>query len=103
MSLPLALLERTLPASRDLDDVRPAIDEAEFAAFYERTARPLWAYLARVTADRELADDLLQEAYYRYVRAGARHESETHRRRSLFQIATNLARDAARRPARRNP
>jgi len=44
-----------------------------------------------------LADDLLQEAYYRFLRAGRTHESEAHRRNSLFKIATNLARDAQRR------
>jgi RNA polymerase sigma-70 factor (ECF subfamily) len=78
------------------------MDEDEFRAFYERTARPLWSYLSRLTRDPQRADDLLQDAYYRFYRAGARHESEAHRRNSLFQIATNLVRDAARRPAGRH-
>jgi RNA polymerase sigma-70 factor (ECF subfamily) len=73
------------------------MDEEAFRAFYDRTARGLWAYLARVTGDRHLADDLLQEAYYRFLRAAASHESEEHRRNSLYRIATNLARDARRR------
>jgi len=73
------------------------MDEETFRAFYERTARGVWAYLARVTGDRQLADDLLQEAFYRFLRANATHESETHRRNSLYRIATNLARDARRR------
>jgi RNA polymerase sigma-70 factor, ECF subfamily len=104
MNLPIAaLLDRTLADSRDLDRVLPLMDETEFRAFYERTARPLWSYLSRLTGDRQQADDLLQDAYYRFCRAGARHESEAHRRNSLFQIATNLARDAARRPERRHP
>ncbi|HEU5161705.1 MAG TPA: RNA polymerase sigma factor, partial [Thermoanaerobaculia bacterium] len=77
-----------------------AMGEDEFRLFYERTARPLWAYLSRMTGDRHQADDLLQEAYYRFYRAGARHESEAHRRNSLFHIATNLVRDAARRAGR---
>jgi RNA polymerase sigma-70 factor (ECF subfamily) len=104
MSLPLALLERAISATgardRDLDrdGALPLMDEDEFRAFYERTARPLWSYLSRLTRDPQRADDLLQDAYYRFYRAAARHESEAHRRNSLFQIATNLARDAARRP-----
>ena len=47
--------------------------------------------------DSHKADDFLQEAYYRFYRASKRHESEAHRRNSLFQIATNLVRDATRR------
>jgi RNA polymerase sigma-70 factor (ECF subfamily) len=78
-------------------DVAFQMDEQTFRAFYDRTARPLWAYLSRVTGDRQLADDLLQDAYYRFLRADASYENETHRRNALFHIATNLARDAHRR------
>lgn len=73
------------------------IDEDTFRAFYERTARGVWAYLARVTGDRQIADDLLQETYYRFLRAAATHASEAHRRNSLYRIATNVARDVRRR------
>jgi RNA polymerase sigma-70 factor, ECF subfamily len=73
------------------------MDEDTFRAFYDRNARGLWAYLARVTGDRQLADDLLQETFYRFLRAAASHESESHRRNSLYRIATNLARDSRRR------
>jgi len=73
------------------------MDEDTFRAFYDRTARGVWAYLARSTGDRQMADDLLQEAFYRFLRADATHDSEAHRRNSLYRIATNLARDARRR------
>jgi len=79
------------------------MDEDTFRAFYERTARGVWTYLARVTGDRQLADDLLQETFYRFLRAAAAHDTEAHRRNSLYRIATNLARDARRRMLIRAP
>jgi RNA polymerase sigma-70 factor, ECF subfamily len=94
-NLTISDLER-LEAVR-AQDVAFEMDEEAFRSFYDRTARPLWAYLSRLTGDPAQADDLLQETYYRFLRAKATHESEAHRRHSLFRIATNLARDAHRR------
>jgi RNA polymerase sigma-70 factor (ECF subfamily) len=78
-------------------DVPLELDEEMFGAFYERTSRALWAYLSRMTRDPHQADDLLQESYYRFLRARGTYESEAHRRHSLFRIATNLMRDGHRR------
>jgi RNA polymerase sigma-70 factor (ECF subfamily) len=69
------------------------MDEDTFRAFYDRTARSVWAYLSRITGDRSLADDLLQESYYRFLRAERSFTSDAHRRNYLFRIATNLAHD----------
>jgi RNA polymerase sigma-70 factor (ECF subfamily) len=79
------------------------MDEDTFRVFYDRTARGVWAYLARVTGDRQVAEDLLQETFYRFLRTAATHESEAHRRNSLYRIATNVARDARRRSLIRAP
>lgn len=86
-----------LAALADADQTFQMTEEA-FRVFYEWTARPVWLYLARTTGDDRLADDLLQEAYYRFLRAGAPFESDDHRRNYLFRIATNLVRDHRRRP-----
>jgi RNA polymerase sigma-70 factor (ECF subfamily) len=86
-----------LAAATGVADVPLQMDEEAFRRFYDRTARGLWSYLSRITGDRQLAEDLMQEAYYKFLRAARVYENETHRRNSLFQIATNLARDAHRR------
>jgi RNA polymerase sigma-70 factor (ECF subfamily) len=71
--------------------------EEAFRVFYEQTARPMWLYLARTTGDDRMADDLLQETYYRFLRTRTEFESDDHRRHYLFRIATNLMRDQWRR------
>ena len=94
--LTLSDIER-LQADADAADVAFEMDEDSFRAFYDRTARVLWAYLARITGDPHAADDLLQEAYYRFLRARAGCQSEAHRRAYLFRIAINLVHDGRRR------
>lgn len=74
------------------------MDSEEFAGFYERSARSLWAYLARVSGNPALADDLMQEAYLRFLGASKIPDGEVASRRYLFRIATNLLRDHWRRP-----
>jgi RNA polymerase sigma-70 factor (ECF subfamily) len=82
------------------------MDNDAFAGFYSRSARPLWAYLARVSGDPALADDLMQESYVRYLCAAQpallASEGEVAARRYLFRIATNLLRDHWRRPRSRS-
>ncbi len=73
------------------------MNEETFRLFYDRTARPVWLYLARMTRDDRLADDLLQEAYYRFLKTTARFDDDEHRKNYLFRIATNLVHDHRRR------
>lgn len=76
----------------------PPMDSDAFAGFYERSARSLWSYLARVSGDPALADDLMQEAYLHFLGAARVPDGEVACRRYLFRIATNLMRDHWRRP-----
>jgi RNA polymerase sigma-70 factor (ECF subfamily) len=87
---------RHLQADADAADVPFAMDEEAFRAFYDSTAGALWAYLSRISGDRQIAEDLLQESYYRLLRARHAFESEAHRKNYLYRIATNLVRDSRR-------
>jgi RNA polymerase sigma-70 factor, ECF subfamily len=74
------------------------MEHEAFAGFYTRTARPLWAYLARISGEPSLADDLMQESYVRFLCAETPQDGEVAARRYLFRVATNLLRDHWRRP-----
>jgi RNA polymerase sigma-70 factor (ECF subfamily) len=80
----------------------PSMDAEAFAGFYQRTARPLWAYLARTSANPALAEDLMQESFVRFLSSVRLVEvmtaGEVAARSYLFRIATNLLRDHWRRP-----
>ena len=78
-------------------DAALQMDEESFRAFYNRTARAIWGYLAKVTGDCAAADDLMQECYYRFLRTRHAAMSEEHAKRYLFRTATNLLRDRWRR------
>lgn len=73
------------------------MDEACFRLFYERSAPRLFAYLLRVCGERSLAEDLLQEAYCRFLSTKLPRIDEASQRSYLFRIATNLMRDRWRR------
>jgi RNA polymerase sigma-70 factor (ECF subfamily) len=95
-NLTLSDVQRFEARAEDVEAVLQ-MDEDTFRAFYDRTARSLWLYLTRMTHDAQLADDLLQEVYYRFLRADRAYSSDAHRRNYLFRIATNLVRDGYRR------
>ena len=68
----------------------PAMDSETLLDYYERSARPLWAYLTRVSGDAALAEDLMQESYVRFLCASTPKDGEVAARRYLFRIASNL-------------
>jgi RNA polymerase sigma-70 factor, ECF subfamily len=66
------------------------VDDQAFHRFYDQTSGILAAYLMRSLRDASAVDDVVQDSYYRLLRATVRVDSEEHRRRYLFRIATNL-------------
>ena len=96
-------LAKSESAAAEAEGKSLAVDEESFRIIYERTARPLWAYLVRASGDPALADDLLQECYCRFLALAHPPEEEAHRKNYLFRIATNLLRDHWRQARRHSP
>lgn len=68
----------------------------EFRRWYETVATDLHRYLSRISDSSDEADDLFQEAFTRLLGSGFTSDDPLARRRYLFRIATNLARDRRR-------
>lgn len=75
------------------DEESAAMDEQEFRSLYDATAPPILRYLIGMTGRRDVADDLLQETYCRFLVRQPALMEENETRRYLFSIATNLLRD----------
>lgn len=93
MIAPGATLPAPLPGAETATSAPRPMDEARFEAFYRRTASGLWSYLYKMTGDPAAADDLLQKAFFRLLRANPSFESEEHARRWIFKVATNVTLD----------
>jgi RNA polymerase sigma-70 factor (ECF subfamily) len=73
-----------------------AVDEASFRVLYDATSPPLRAYLLHVCRRPDVADDLLQETYCRWLMRRHPVMDESQTRSYLFRIATNLLHDRVR-------
>ena len=69
------------------------MDEAAFSVFYNQTAPRLWSYIRRTSGDAAWADDLLQETFYRFLRADLPEMDIARSRAYLYRIASSLISD----------
>ena len=72
-------------------------DAAAFEAFYNAIAPALRAYVCRVSGNPSTADDVLQEAFYRFLRNCPERLSEAQSRSYLYRAATSIIYDQWRR------
>jgi RNA polymerase sigma-70 factor (ECF subfamily) len=73
------------------------MDEAAFHAFYRETAPMLWRYIRRASGDAAVADDILQETFYRFLRADLPAMEEIQMKAYLYRTAGSLLADRWRR------
>jgi RNA polymerase sigma-70 factor, ECF subfamily len=64
--------------------------EQQFTDFYEGTRRRVLAYLARASGNPGLAEDLMQEAYIRFLTSSPPELAAGEATKYLFRIASNL-------------
>ena len=69
------------------------MDESTFNTLYTDIAKPLWKYVAHVSGRNDIADDVLQEVFFRFLRSSRIGLSNAEARLYLFRIATNLLND----------
>jgi len=80
-------------AERGQSKAGPKAGEESFRRLYEATSRPLWAYLEHTSGRPDVADDLVQETFCRYLLRKTPLMNEAETRSYLFRIATNLLHD----------
>ena len=78
---------------------RASAVSAEWSALYAEHAPALSAFLAKLTGDREVAAELMQETFVRAIRARSEGTEIRSSRAWLYRIAANLGRDHLRRRA----
>jgi RNA polymerase sigma-70 factor (ECF subfamily) len=93
----LELISTSAEAVEPETDGGLCMNESAFRAFYEQTATPLLRYLIGITRTPDIAEDILQEAYCRFLTARLPEMDDRQTRNYLFRIATNLVRDRWRR------
>jgi len=88
---------REVAAENAAATARPP-DEAEFTLLYRQLANPLAAYARRTLGSPEDAHDVVQEAFYRYLRSGLPAGTDVATARPyLFRVVSHLLRDRWRR------
>ena len=80
--------------------IQPNDDAQAVEMLYHAYQRPLAAYLARLVDDREAAEDLCQDTFFKALRCWHQHDPAANPVAWLYRIATNTAYDYLRRRRR---
>ncbi len=65
--------------------------------FYENYSRSFWFYIFKVCGDEQMADDVFQESFYKFLKAEINFQNEKHMQAYLYRIAYRLIIDKKRR------
>jgi len=65
--------------------------------FYNRYSRSFWFYIYKICGDKDMADDIFQESFYKFLKAKPVIMNENHMKSYLYKIAFRLIIDKKRR------
>lgn len=65
--------------------------------FYENCSRSFWFYIYKVCGNEQMADDVFQESFYKFLKAKLHFQNEKHMQAYLYRIAYRLIIDKMRR------
>lgn len=69
-----------------------------FNSFYKNHSRIFWRYILKMCGgDDQMADDVFQESFYKFIRSEPFHMTESQQKSYLYKIATNQIIDMFRR------
>src|SRR5262245_42630441 len=103
LSIPAVLTEDDAEMVHELAQREPfpsGMNEAAFASFYITASGKLRGYLRRASRNESLTDDILQEAFLRFLKTCPANLDERQQKAYLYRTATSLLVDHWRRARR---
>jgi RNA polymerase sigma-70 factor (ECF subfamily) len=79
-----------------MDDYLRKIWKESFKSFYQKHSRALWFYIFKTCGEQNMADDIFQETFYRYLRAEPVKLNEYQQKAYLYKVAFRLIIDQKR-------
>ena len=98
-ALPSASIE-VMPVAARSPAAAQMMDEAAFQVFYQKTASGLRSYIHRSAGSADLTDDILQDAFLRFLRVAPGGLEPSQQKAYLYKIASSLLVDHWRRVKR---
>ncbi len=95
-SMQVASIE-VMPAATHSPAAGRMMDEAAFQVFYQKTAPGLRSYIHRSAGSADLADDILQDAFLKFLRVAPGDLEPSEQKAYLYKIASSLLVDHWRR------
>jgi RNA polymerase sigma-70 factor (ECF subfamily) len=88
---------RKIAKARDGNSVMEESWKEIWEKFYRDHSRSFWFYIYKICGDQNLADDVFQESFYKFLKAKPDIRNEKHMQAYLYRIAYRLMVDRLRR------